>query len=77
MTFVRNGQRGPEAAIPRKECVAVHTMTDQVNCAKVNAACSREGALGYCAREYALEHEGFVEDKGTSKDAAAFMNSAG
>jgi len=35
---------------------------------KVNAACGREGALGY---------EGFVAGKGTSEGAVAFMNSAG
>jgi len=35
---------------------------------KVNAACGKEGALG---------QQGFVAGKGTSKGAAAFMNSAG
>jgi len=52
-------------------------MTDQVNCAKVNAACGKEGTLGYCAREYPLGDEEFDVDKGTSKDTAAFMNSSG
>jgi len=39
-----------------------------VNYAKMNAACGREGALG---------DDGFVANKGTSKGAAAFMNSSG
>jgi hypothetical protein len=52
-------------------------MTDQVNYAKVNAACGKEGTLGYCAREYPLGDEKFVVCKGTNKGTAAFVNNAG
>ncbi|MDQ6959000.1 MAG: hypothetical protein Q9M24_07825 [Mariprofundaceae bacterium] len=43
-------------------------MTDQVNCAKVNTTCGREGTL---------RDDGFDTDKETSKDTAVLMDNSG